>query len=66
MRATDSNEQRWKALASAAFSSADYMTDPDSKELMYTIARSYDKLAKRAAELEAISVTLGKAPLHPS
>jgi len=53
MRASNSNSERWEALASAAFAAAEYMTDLPSKELMIAIARSYEGLAKRVSELEA-------------
>ena len=58
MRASDSNSKRWEALASAARAAADYMTDPLSKELMITIARSYEGLAKRASDLDGVHTAL--------
>ena len=40
---------RWRALAEEARTIADEMTDPQAKLILLTIARSYDRLAERAA-----------------
>ena len=64
LRASDSNSDRWEALASAALAAAEYMTDLQSKELMITIARNYKRLAKRASELEARGSSTTPRPLQ--
>jgi hypothetical protein len=44
---------RWRTLADEARTIADQMTDPQSKLVLLTIARGYDRLAERAAARKA-------------
>ena len=41
-------EERWRSLAAEARALAEEMTDPQARQIMLSIASSYDRLAIRA------------------
>jgi hypothetical protein len=50
MAADSDGEARWRKLAADARAVADQLTDPQSKQIMISIAQAYERLADFAAK----------------
>ena len=49
---TNDDARHWRSLAEQARTSADRVSDPVSKRVLYGIAESYESLARRAEQSE--------------
>jgi hypothetical protein len=56
------NVEHWRQRAREARAQAEQMTDSHAKELMLTVADSYDRIAQRAADRATITEKRPPAP----